>query len=691
MAFSGDEAQIVAELCELLDQPAAGPAALEPALSYLVGVAGRTAGAIVLPGPDGTAGDLVLSQPLPPEWPPALADAASPLGHAARRLLAGETVDPSLDLDLAAAVPLRAGLQVVGALLVHGAPCTPATLEWLAYLGQWVAQALRLREPAASPAQSRTALHQIATALTSTLQLDEILTSTVDGIRELFQVEAAALVLRDEARGELIFKKALGSEPDWILQYSLQVDRGLIGECLAEGRPVRVNQAALDPRFDPQLDGVSGYATRAVLCAPLVARGQVLGALQLINKLSGDFSEADQEQLVSLAASVANALYNARLVHQLTVANAELEASRWEIMQSRRTLQALFDGITSPIYIVDSDYNLVAANATCAQAVGEAPETLVGRRCYEVLRHTPDACSGCRLAQVWSTGQAGQRTERRWPVEAADRADGPSEWEINTYPIRNEQGQVIQAIVLSQDVTEKRRLEASLAQSEKLAAVGQLAAGVAHEINNPLAAIIANAQLLQRELPPEDDRRESVDLIALAGDRAQRVVRGLLDLARQDGYSAEPTDVNASVQGALALVEGQFRPHNIELVRELAPDLPPLMASNDHLQGVWLNLILNARDALSGQPGEIRVTTRLSGQEVLVTVADTGAGIPVERLPRIFEPFFTTKAPGRGTGLGLSVCHRIVKQHGGFIKVSSTPGQGTAFTVVLPVVSAAVV
>jgi two-component system NtrC family sensor kinase len=281
-------------------------------------------------------------------------------------------------------------------------------------------------------------------------------------------------------------------------------------------------------------------------------------------------------------------------------------------------------------------------------------------------------------------GQRTHRTERRGERDGARHGQAPTEWEISTYPIRDENNQPAQAIVFEQDVTEKRRLEASLAQSEKLAAVGQLAAGVAHEINNPLAAILANTQLLQRELSPEDARQESVDLIARAGDRAVRVVRNLLDFARQDQYELAPTDVNDTLRSAVALVEHQLRVNSVTLTADLAPDLPLIQASRDHLQGVWINLLLNARDALAGRKGEITVTTSRQGNEIQVAVADTGQGIPPERLTRIFEPFYTTKDPGHGTGLGLSLCHRVVKQHGGHIRVDSRVGHGTVFTVILP-------
>jgi two-component system NtrC family sensor kinase len=260
------------------------------------------------------------------------------------------------------------------------------------------------------------------------------------------------------------------------------------------------------------------------------------------------------------------------------------------------------------------------------------------------------------------------------------------EWEISTYPIRDESGEVVQAILLEQDVTEKRRLEATLAQSEKLAAVGQLAAGVAHEINNPLTAILANAQMLQRELPAQDDRQELVELITEAGHSATQVVRNLLDLAREEQYEFTPTNLNETIRRALALIQHETMHQPLQVSFIAADDLPLILGSQDHLTGVWINLITNAIDALEDKGGEIRILTLQAGDEVQVHVIDTGVGIPPESLSRIFEPFYTTKTTGRGTGLGLSICDRTVKLHGGRILVNSQLGKGTEFIVVLPVI-----
>ena len=260
------------------------------------------------------------------------------------------------------------------------------------------------------------------------------------------------------------------------------------------------------------------------------------------------------------------------------------------------------------------------------------------------------------------------------------------ELEISIFPIWDQDGQVEQAFLFEEDVTERQQLQSSLAQSEKLAVVGQLAAGVAHEINNPLTTILANAQLLQRSLPPEDkDNQEMVALIIQASDRASQAVRDLLDFARRERYELTPTDLNETIQRTLALIRHELGSRSITLKFDPAVDLPAVNASQDHLQGVWLNLLINAIDAIDPGPGTIHITTSRVDDSFEISVADSGQGIPPEHISRIFEPFYTTKEPGSGTGLGLSVCHQIVTRHGGKILVNSQPDEGTTFTVYLPI------
>jgi two-component system NtrC family sensor kinase len=257
--------------------------------------------------------------------------------------------------------------------------------------------------------------------------------------------------------------------------------------------------------------------------------------------------------------------------------------------------------------------------------------------------------------------------------------------EVTTFPVADTSGRAGQAIVFEEDVTERRRLEASLAQAEKLAAIGQLAAGVAHEINNPLTAVIANAQLLGRNLAGRDqDSDDMLAAILQAGMRASQVIQQLLDLARPGGTELLLTNVNETLCQVFCILQPELKARAILLESDLAADLPLISGNAEQLESVWLNLLLNAVDAVRNGQGEIRVRTRKSGQAVEVRLEDNGAGIPAGRLAQVFEPFYTTKDPGRGTGLGLSICYRIVKEHGGEIKVESQPGTGTCFTVILP-------
>jgi signal transduction histidine kinase len=208
---------------------------------------------------------------------------------------------------------------------------------------------------------------------------------------------------------------------------------------------------------------------------------------------------------------------------------------------------------------------------------------------------------------------------------------------------------------------------------------------VAHEINNPLTAIIANIQMLQRKLPGDSDIQEMIELITLASNRAAQVVRNLLDFTRKERYEFTPTDINETLYKTISLIQHELVARSIDLSFTPADNLPDILASSDHLQGVWLNMLINAIDSFENQPGEIHVSTALHENEIHVKIADKGKGIPIDQIPRVFEPFYTTKAPGKGTGLGLSVCHRIIVQHGGHILVDSQMGIGTVFTIVFPI------
>jgi two-component system NtrC family sensor kinase len=235
----------------------------------------------------------------------------------------------------------------------------------------------------------------------------------------------------------------------------------------------------------------------------------------------------------------------------------------------------------------------------------------------------------------------------------------------------------------NQMVETLRRTQAELLHKQKLASMGQLAAGVAHEINNPLGTIHLYAGALRKELPPDDPHREDLAVILRETDRCKTIVADLLNFARQQEVLAQPTDIHDLLEQAIAAVRPHAPFEQVEIRRDYAMGLPPIEADPAQLLQVFVNLLNNAAEAIEGT-GTIQLTTRVAGSSVLVNIADTGCGIPEENLGRLFTPFFTTKGPGRGTGLGLSIVYGIIKMHRGQITVQSRVGEGTTFTVMLP-------
>jgi two-component system NtrC family sensor kinase len=252
-----------------------------------------------------------------------------------------------------------------------------------------------------------------------------------------------------------------------------------------------------------------------------------------------------------------------------------------------------------------------------------------------------------------------------------------------------ELGVLCQAVdTMAQAVEQRERqlrilTQQQLGQSEKLAAIGRLAAGIAHEINNPLTGVLSFAQLLAEKPHMSDEDREDLAVITAETTRIRDIVRGLLDFARESPSERAPIDLERLVQDTARLLERQKEFRQVRMVLELCGQLEPITGDENQLKQVLLNLMLNACEAMP-EGGELRVRTR-AGDPVLLEIRDTGHGVPPEHLDKLFDPFFTTKPPGRGTGLGLSVSYGIVQQHGGRIEVESRPGEGASFRVLLPV------
>jgi len=255
---------------------------------------------------------------------------------------------------------------------------------------------------------------------------------------------------------------------------------------------------------------------------------------------------------------------------------------------------------------------------------------------------------------------------------------------VSLAPLCGKEGERLGRLILVEDVSQRARLEDQLVQTEKLTSLGLLAAGVAHEVNTPLAVISNYIQMLAKQLPGDDPRHTIIEKIVKQTFRASEIVNNLLNFSRTASSNFTELNLNSVLDETLSLVSHPFKAAHVEVVRNLQGTLPAVMGSSNRLQQVFLNLFMNARDAMP-QGGMLEVRTLCNNGSVEVEVVDSGVGISRENLNRIFDPFFTTKSTGRGTGLGLSVSYGIIKEHGGKIDVRSTQGKGTSFKLEFPV------
>jgi signal transduction histidine kinase len=251
-------------------------------------------------------------------------------------------------------------------------------------------------------------------------------------------------------------------------------------------------------------------------------------------------------------------------------------------------------------------------------------------------------------------------------------------------PLVGKSGARLGRLILLDDITQRVRLEEQMVQTEKLTSLGLLAAGVAHEVNTPLAVISNYIQMLAKQIPSDDPRQKTIERIVKQTFRASEIVNNLLNFSRTGAAEFMEVDINNVLEETLTLVQHPFKTAQVNVVKNYREQLPPVLGSITRLQQVFLNLFMNARDAMP-QGGMLEVRTATQNGSVEVEVTDTGSGIPPEHLHRIFDPFFTTKATGRGTGLGLSVSYGIIKEHAGKVDVRSTPGKGTSFRLEFPV------
>jgi two-component system, NtrC family, sensor kinase len=415
---------------------------------------------------------------------------------------------------------------------------------------------------------------------------------------------------------------------------------------------------------------------------PCVFKGRTIAVLALGRKETDEpFNSEDLGLLTAVAGQVATAIENGRLYRQLHLKAEELGRMR---EFNENILESLDDGLV----VFDPEERIVRWNRALESFYGVAREVAIGRRLGDIF-DAPfvEALRAARLEHPYGA------TLYRVPLSSRDNDTVRLLVNATEVPLQNSAGEddaLVGMLLLIEDITDHVRLEEQLQISEKMASIGLLAAGVAHEVNTPLTGISSFTQMLLDGADPNDPKTVLLEKIERQTFRAAKIVNGLLNLSRPGTASNEriDVDVNAVITDIFSLLEHQFAVGSIKVRRELSPVAATVLGIEHQLQQVFLNLFLNARDAMP-RGGWLSVSTRVDGGRVIAEIADTGSGIPSEQIARIYDPFFTTKSIGRGTGLGLSISYGIVREHDGTIDCDSAVGQGTRFTVALPLAPAA--
>jgi two-component system, NtrC family, sensor kinase len=529
----------------------------------------------------------------------------------------------------------------------------------------------------------RRTLVEFARELSAETNLDAMLTSVGDRLLQTLSVRHMVFFLADEA-GVFRLAKAMGSNPRLASLNRQDLDLGFFDWKLPEGY-------IFFERTRHQLDAVSRSWPASVrktiadldltYYIPCTVRGRKIAYLGVSRTTGGDYlSSVDVELLVTLAGYVAIAIENATLYQSL-----ERKVEAYERL--KEFSENIVESINVGILAADLDDRVESWNTQIENLTGIARDRAVGRTLAELF---PSELAG-QFDRV--RGETGIHHIYKFVLQRAGgngNGNGGGQTRLHAAtlnvaiaPLVSKDGQQIGRLIIFDDVTDRAELEQQLVQADKLSSIGLLAAGVAHEVNTPLAVISTYAQMLAKQVANDEQKTLLLDKIAKQTFRASEIVNSLLNFSRTSSTTFGEVDLGRVIRETLSLLEHQLAKAGVQSRAEIAPDLPAVHGNAGKLQQVFLNLFLNARDAMSGG-GTLEVRGWAGEHGVVVEVADTGHGIAPEHLHRIYDPFFTTKAARKGTGLGLSVTYGIMQEHRGSIEVSNRRGGGARFRLELP-------
>jgi len=517
----------------------------------------------------------------------------------------------------------------------------------------------------------RRTLIEFGRALTNEVRLEPLVGSVLDRISQTLLVDRLAVFLEDTANpGRFVLTRSMGVRPESPLDLSFldparpALERGCL---FFESAKAAVHESESIRRTIDELDLNYFIACRF--------RDRTVAILGLGKTVDGDYlSTDDLELLFTIAGYVAIAIENARLYQSL-------EQKAMQIERLKDFSENIVESLNIGVVTVDLEDRIESWNPQLEGLLEISRRDAIRKKLQEVL--PPD------LVVEIAARAAGDHISGIYKFRLNTRGGRQLVINASIAPLVGKNGARLGRLILLDDITQRVRLEEQMVQTEKLTSLGLLAAGVAHEVNTPLAVISNYIQMLAKQIPADDPRQKTIERIVKQTFRASEIVNNLLNFSRTGAAEFVEVDLNNVLEETLTLVQHPFKTAQVKVVKNYSEQLPSVLGSITRLQQVFLNLFMNARDAMPSG-GMLEVRTGAQNGSVEVEVTDTGQGIPPEHLHRIFDPFFTTKATGRGTGLGLSVSYGIIKEHAGKVDVRSTPGKGTSFRLEFPVARKAV-
>ena len=538
--------------------------------------------------------------------------------------------------------------------------------------------------------------------LNSTLNLAEVLDLIMRYANQVTNSVASTLMLIDDKTGELVFSIPTGPKADKLTDIRIPRGKGIAGWVAEHEQPVLITNAQDDSRFYPEIDKLSGFKTKAILCVPLKAKTRLIGVLEVINKVDGtSFAEEDIQLLNIFGHQAAVAIENAKLHTELADRLEERKEAEEALRESEEKYRTILESIEDGYFEVDIAGNFTFFNDSLCKIFGYSKDELMGMN----NRQYTDEENAKELYQTFNTVYTTGKPDKGYDWEII-RKDGSKRYVEASVSLRKDsEGQPIGFRGIARDVSERRqaeeekaRLEVQLQQAQKMEAIGTLAGGIAHDFNNLMTSVLGNISLAKMEMKPESKGFKNLVEAEDASIQTKELTARLITFSKGGEPVKETVSIGDLVKGA---VGSSLKSSDIDAGFSIPDDISPVEADEEQMKQVIHNVVTNAQEAMAGQGsinvscenidiGEKDTLTLKDGQYVKISIEDQGPGIPEEDLIRIFDPYFSTKEMGtqKGMGLGLAVSDSIVKKHDGLITVESELGRGTTLSIYLPAGSA---